>query len=209
MPNELEEQISRALGRHMPAILAQSVRRKAQERLGVAEGALTAADLPRLSGELASGLNLFAPTRDHSHLLAEISALEGSVLREPVVLSVQREADVSAARVATRTFARRLSPNDFFAQRAATAASELVRNIVLYARRGTFECSTLPVPRPTLRMVAADQGPGIADLEVVLSGRYRSRTGLGLGLVGVKRLADAFEVSTGSTGTTVVAHFSP
>ena len=37
---------------------------------------------------------------------------------------------------------------------------------------------------------AIDQGPGIRNLEEILAGRYKSRSGLGLGILGTKRLAD-------------------
>ena len=43
----------------------------------------------------------------------------------------------------------------------------------------------------------------LTDLERVLSGTYRSKTGMGLGLLGVKRLADRFDVRTGPNGTQV------
>jgi serine/threonine-protein kinase RsbT len=37
-----------------------------------------------------------------------------------------------------------------------------------------------------------------------MSGRYRSKTGLGRGLLGTKRLADNFDIATGATGTRIV-----
>jgi signal transduction histidine kinase len=49
----------------------------------------------------------------------------------------------------------------------------------------------------------ADEGPGMADLEAVLAGRYRSETGLGLGIAGTRRLADVFDIKSGPSGTTV------
>ena len=42
-----------------------------------------------------------------------------------------------------------------------------------------------------------------SDLDHVLSGQYRSRTGLGQGLLGTKKVADRFHVETGATGTRV------
>ncbi len=49
----------------------------------------------------------------------------------------------------------------------------------------------------------SDHGPGIANLDDVLSGRYHSRTGMGLGIVGTRRLMDTFEVKSDSSGTTI------
>jgi len=38
-----------------------------------------------------------------------------------------------------------------------------------------------------------------------MSGKYRSTTGLGRGLLGVKRLADRFTIKTGKGGTSIEA----
>jgi serine/threonine-protein kinase RsbT len=49
-----------------------------------------------------------------------------------------------------------------------------------------------------------DQGPGIADIEVVLQEGYSTGGGLGLGLPGARRLTDEFElVSCPGAGTRV------
>jgi serine/threonine-protein kinase RsbT len=55
--------------------------------------------------------------------------------------------------------------------------------------------------RPRLVIIASDAGPGIPNLDEIMSGRYRSRTGLGAGLLGTKRLVDNFELQTGPSGT--------
>jgi serine/threonine-protein kinase RsbT len=86
----------------------------------------------------------------------------------------------------------------------ATALSELSRNILQYAGKGRVTIRTLSSPRPGVEVVASDDGPGIADVEHVLGPRYRSRTGMGVGLRGAQRLMDFFEVqSSRGHGTTV------
>ena len=55
-----------------------------------------------------------------------------------------------------------------------------------------------------LRITVADKGPGIANLQEVLDGLYKSDTGLGMGIVGTRRLMDSFAIETGATGTQVV-----
>jgi serine/threonine-protein kinase RsbT len=52
---------------------------------------------------------------------------------------------------------------------------------------------------------ATDAGGGIPNLEQIMAGRYRSRTGLGKGLLGSKRLSDRFEVRSSSNGTVIEA----
>lgn len=87
----------------------------------------------------------------------------------------------------------------------ATAISELARNIVSYARQGEIELRTvIDDRRQGLIIVARDEGPGIANIERALQDGYSTSGGLGLGLSGVKRLMDSFEISSRvGQGTTV------
>ncbi|MFZ0415021.1 MAG: anti-sigma regulatory factor [Candidatus Acidiferrales bacterium] len=79
----------------------------------------------------------------------------------------------------------------------ATAISELARNIVLYAKNGEIVLQL--VERGGRRGVvvhAHDSGPGIPDVRRVLQGGYSTSRSLGLGLSGVKRLMDEFEIES-------------
>jgi anti-sigma regulatory factor (Ser/Thr protein kinase) len=49
----------------------------------------------------------------------------------------------------------------------------------------------------------SDAGPGIDNLDEIFAGRYRSSTGMGLGILGTKRLMDNFELTSSSSGTVV------
>jgi len=105
--------------------------------------------------------------------------------------------DAVRARMAAKDLAKTLGFSESGSVRIATAVSELARNIVFYAGSGSvsLEPRTPPhSPRVGLRIVAADQGPGIAHLDAVLAGTYRSTRGLGLGLRGVKQLVDEFDI---------------
>jgi serine/threonine-protein kinase RsbT len=79
--------------------------------------------------------------------------------------------------------------------RVMTAVSELARNIVQYAGEGEIELSPTSQP-PGVEIVARDRGPGIPNLDRIMVGNYRSRLGMGLGLRGVKNLAERFDVRT-------------
>jgi signal transduction histidine kinase/CheY-like chemotaxis protein len=79
--------------------------------------------------------------------------------------------------------------------RIATAVSELARNAHRYAHGGRV---TFARDAEALHIEVADDGPGIADLDAVLSGRLRSSTGLGRGLVGVRQLMDDFTITSGA-----------
>lgn len=192
---------------HMPRILAQSVLRRALASLGVAEQELRVEHLPALRRQLEAGVRLFVVGAAQRQVLGKLDTLCAGVVvpaSEAERLPIVSEEDVSAARRRARDLAVQLGGSEFVAQRAATAASELARNILAYAREGVVEL--LPRPeRGVLTIRARDEGPGIADVEAVLAGRYRSRTGLGMGLRGVQRLAQKFDIATGPKGTLVEA----
>jgi len=87
----------------------------------------------------------------------------------------------------------------------ATAISEVARNIVEYAVGG--EIILTPVEhqgRRGIRVVARDEGPGIADTELAMRDGYSTGKSLGMGLPGAKRLMDEFDlVSANGQGTIV------
>jgi serine/threonine-protein kinase RsbT len=88
-----------------------------------------------------------------------------------------------------------------------TAASEFARNALVHGGGGTarIEVVRSGTGRSGVRIGFADDGPGIADLDLALSGGWSSGNGLGLGLSGARRLVDEFEVrAEPGAGTTVV-----
>jgi signal transduction histidine kinase/DNA-binding response OmpR family regulator len=88
--------------------------------------------------------------------------------------------------------------------RLATAASELARNAFRYASNGAVEFSVRSKPQIFV-IAVTDSGPGIANLPDILNGKYVSRTGLGKGIIGTKRLMDYFEIDSSPDGTRVQA----
>jgi serine/threonine-protein kinase RsbT len=89
--------------------------------------------------------------------------------------------------------------------RLVTAASELARNIVLYAERGFADI--LPIKRHGRRGLVVrfeDQGQGISDIELAMKDGYTSGRGLGKGLPGARRLVDEFEITSEAGKGTVV-----
>src|SRR4051812_49346818 len=88
----------------------------------------------------------------------------------------------------------------------ATAISEVARNITAYAVRGEvlLELVRDGRGRRGIRVVARDEGPGIADLDRALTDGYTTGGGLGLGPPGARRLVDDFEIETApGVGTTL------
>ena len=58
-------------------------------------------------------------------------------------------------------------------------------------------------PPQRLEVTVSDSGSGIPNLDQIFEGRYKSETGLGMGLIGTRRLMDEFHIETSSKGTTV------
>jgi diguanylate cyclase (GGDEF)-like protein len=88
--------------------------------------------------------------------------------------------------------------------RFATAVSEITRNALKYARGGNVSCNVIEKNRTQyIEFIIEDAGPGISNLGRILSGQYRSKSGMGLGIKGSKKLVDRFDVKTGTEGTTV------
>ena len=89
----------------------------------------------------------------------------------------------------------------------ATAISELARNVLHYAEKGELTLTvTRQDGRTGLTIVATDEGPGIPDVALALQDGYSTSGNLGLGLPGVKRLMDEFDISSmPGHGTTVTA----
>jgi signal transduction histidine kinase/CheY-like chemotaxis protein len=120
-------------------------------------------------------------------------------------LAVAHENDVVLARQRARQIAELLGFDVQDQTRIATAVSEIARNAFTYAQGGTVEFRVEGATPPQLLVVrVSDHGPGIADVARIVDGRYRSTTGLGLGIVGARRLMDRFEIdSCPGRGTTV------
>ncbi|HET7497380.1 MAG TPA: ATP-binding protein [Candidatus Eisenbacteria bacterium] len=120
-------------------------------------------------------------------------------------LALRQEVDVVLARQRARRIASLLGFEGQDQVRIATAVSEIARNAVAYAEQGMAEFAiegTTPPQVFTIRIT--DKGPGIRRLPDILEGRYRSTTGMGIGISGARRLMDQFSIaSEPGHGTTV------
>lgn len=122
-----------------------------------------------------------------------------------LTVEVRQEPDVVLARQRARQIARLLGFEAQDQVRISTAVSEIARNVYQYAGKGRIEFLLEGRTAPQVLLVrASDKGPGIANLPLLLSGRYRSPTGMGLGILGARRLMDQFDIeSAPGEGTTV------
>ena len=120
-------------------------------------------------------------------------------------MSIDGEQAVVAARQRSRDIAREFGCSTIDQTRIATAVSEIARNAFEYANGGRVDFEIEGATAPQLLLIRiSDNGPGIEDLDLLLSGNYRSKTGMGIGVIGTRRLMDQchFETAPGK-GTTV------
>jgi anti-sigma regulatory factor (Ser/Thr protein kinase) len=122
-----------------------------------------------------------------------------------LLVALEREPDIELVRKRTRRLAELLGFERQDQTRITTAVSELARNAFEYAGGGRAEFRIKDdAPSGALEIIISDKGPGIADLDAVLSGSQSSENGMGVGLHGAQRLMDAFHIeSRPGMGTTV------
>ncbi len=126
-------------------------------------------------------------------------------------LSIGFEQDVVTARQQARQLAGSLGFPQQLQIRIATAVSEIARNAYQYAGGGRVDFSVVSEPSPsgsrrlrqTLLIEVSDRGNGIAQLEEILAGSYHSETGMGIGIVGTRRLMDRVDIESTRHGTTI------
>jgi len=121
-----------------------------------------------------------------------------------LTMEIRFEHDVVLARQRARTIAAALKFDVQAQTRIATAVSEIVRNAFQYSGGGTVKFEIDNGIERMLLISVRDQGPGIPNLEEILDGKYASKTGMGLGMIGAKRLLDRFHVETRAGEGTVV-----
>jgi signal transduction histidine kinase/CheY-like chemotaxis protein len=129
-----------------------------------------------------------------------------------LLVALEREPDIVLVRKRTRRVAELLGFDRQDQTRITTAVSELARNAFEYAGGGRAEFRVRDdAAAHAFEIIISDKGPGIADLDAVLSGSQASEKGMGVGLRGARRLMDAFHIEAKlGLGTTVrVAKFLP
>ena len=127
------------------------------------------------------------------------------MLARAIRVAINSDQDIVGARQSGRALAAELGFSSADATLIATAISELARNIDSYARKGEIRLEKVENSGHSgITVVAADEGPGIPDVRQALRDGFSTSGSLGLGLPGVRRLMDEFEInSCPGRGTTV------
>ena len=202
-----------ALSRYFPSEIARAIHASTLRRARL-EAPLAEGGLPVFVTALEQSLPMYIvdPARRGECIGAVRRLLPASAAGGAESDSVTTTVRVRSAREVlhasdtARQAARRIGFSALDQTKIATAVSELARNILLYVGDGEVRVSVLTSPRRGIEIVASDTGKGIADVSVVMDEDYRSRTGMGKGLKGTKRLMDHLEIATlPGAGTTVTA----
>jgi anti-sigma regulatory factor (Ser/Thr protein kinase) len=114
-------------------------------------------------------------------------------------LKVSRDRDVALSVVEASRISGEVGLSEHDCNKVATAVSELARNILKYAGTGEIEITKIEREgRAGVEVKARDQGPGIADIQTALQDHFSTSGTLGLGLPGIKRMMDEFEIESES-----------
>jgi serine/threonine-protein kinase RsbT len=122
------------------------------------------------------------------------------------IIRIVRDQDLVPLRNRVKECATKIKMGIVNQTKLITAASELGRNMLKYAKGGETSIEIVTRGRDNgVRLIFKDQGPGIVDIEQAMKDGYSTGKSLGLGLPGTKRLVNEFEIiSEASIGTTVV-----
>jgi signal transduction histidine kinase len=128
------------------------------------------------------------------------------MMRRLMTVVINSELDVVASRQRARQIAAMCGFRAQDQVKISTAVSELARNVFEYARAGRIEFAIAEDTAPQMLVIRIeDEGPGIDDLDLVLAGQYRSTTGMGLGILGARRLIEDCDITTvKGVGTTIL-----
>lgn len=212
----LRGKVQTCLRLHLSRISANLVLGRACSRCGIVPASVEIRHLPRLIGEIEPLLSSYLSRFEIRETLRGLHTLRSRRARDASddagsegqqhVIEVSAEEHIDAARTAALRLCREGGLGNVDAVKVATVVSELARNICQYAGQGSITLVPLERPRPGIRVIAADQGPGIPHLEEVVAGRWRSRTGMGLGLMGSRRLMSKLDIQTShEKGTRIIA----
>ncbi len=202
-----------ALCRYFPSEIARAIHASTLRRARLDAGPLPEDGLPDFVSALEQSLPMYIvdPARRGECIGAVRRLMPAHANGEPsepvtAMVRIRSAREVLQASDTARQTARRIGFSALDQTKIATAVSELARNILLYVGDGEVHVTVLTSPRRGIEIVAVDTGKGIADVSLVMDAGYQSRTGMGMGLKGTKRLMDHLEIVTRpGAGTTVTA----
>ncbi|HED15577.1 MAG TPA: ATP-binding protein [Gammaproteobacteria bacterium] len=128
-------------------------------------------------------------------------------MKPEISIPLHKAHDITPAVLRAGEYCREAGCSENDGRLISTAVSELANNIIKYARHGSIRMKEVQSnTRHGIEVVAIDSGPGISDVGRAMKDHYSSSGTLGLGLPGIKRMMDDFDIqSTRGEGTRIVA----
>lgn len=121
------------------------------------------------------------------------------------LVSVTDLSSVGEVRRSVTLMSQRLGFDETQTGELALLATEVSRNVLIHGGGGQIVLAGLRNGHgPLQRIVAMDNGPGIADIARAMSDGFSTAGTMGGGLGAMKRMANEFEIFTGSRGTIVM-----
>jgi anti-sigma regulatory factor (Ser/Thr protein kinase) len=126
-----------------------------------------------------------------------------------MMIEVSESSQTGEARRMAAELAQNLQLGEIRSGAAALAATEMATNLLKHAGNGTMLLQRVQENGNSgLRLIAIDNGPGIADVTRALEDGHSTAGSLGTGLGAVRRVSDVFEVySAIGVGTLIRAEF--
>ena len=125
--------------------------------------------------------------------------------KNQIRIPVRDETGIAWSVMEARKTAIAIGFDEVICQMIATAVSELANNIVKYAGRGEIMMERIIAKSQAgMEVIARDSGPGIEDIQKAMADHYSTGDTLGLGLPGVKRMMDEFELTSAPGKRTTV-----
>lgn len=128
-----------------------------------------------------------------------------------MLVPVREQSQVFRSRRTAVSLARELNFTEHQVGKVAIVATEIGTNLIKHARHGELS-ATLVEERgvPAVELLSVDAGPGIADIQRILTDGYSSKGTAGIGLGAVRRLSDRFAIhSKVGAGTVLMARLTP
>ena len=124
-----------------------------------------------------------------------------------MLIEVSEPSQAGAARRMAVAYAEDLHMEQARCGEIALVTTEMATNLVKHAGRGHILVQPLHGRDSGVRVMSVDKGPGIADVSKALSDGHSTAGSMGTGLGAIRRLADSFDLYSGSAGTVVSAEF--
>ncbi|MBB64698.1 MAG: anti-sigma factor [Waddliaceae bacterium] len=131
------------------------------------------------------------------------------MIEERVDYYIHSQASLSSSLIGIRSAILKIGFKEPHLSKVLTTVSELGMNVLKYAKQGKiYLCHAEQKSKKGIEICVKDWGPGIQNIDQAMEESFSSIGTLGLGLPGVKRMADEFLIeSEPLKGTTVKVTF--